>query len=95
MLVIENSFELGTAIALVSGENIKTYENNIVPVKKLALVAVVFCAAMFAFNQNASATRRPLPPSPNAASVPDAGATIMLLATAFGALGIVRRFIKK
>jgi len=50
---------------------------------------------MFAFNQNASATRRPLPPSRNAAPVPDGGATIMLLGTAFGALGIARRFFKK
>jgi hypothetical protein len=70
-------------------------KHNIAPVRKLALVAVVFCAAMFAFNQKASATRRPLPPSRFAAPVPDAGATIMLLGTAFGALGITRRFFKK
>jgi hypothetical protein len=68
-------------------------KNNIVPVRKLALVAVVFCAAMFAFNQNANATRHPLPPRFGVA-VPDGGATIMLLGAAFGALGIARRFIR-
>jgi len=69
-------------------------KHNIAPVRKLALVAVVFCAAMFAFNQNASAERRPKPPIPNAVAVPDGGTTIMLLGTAFGALGIARRFIR-
>jgi len=91
---IENSFELGTALALVNGERLKLMKHNIVPVRKLALVAVVFCTAMFAFNQNASATRRPLPPSPNGVAVPDGGATIMLLGAAFGALGVARRFIR-
>ena len=67
-------------------------KHNISPVRKLALVTVVFCAAMFAFNQNASAERRPMPPV--TARVPDAGATIMLLGTAFGVLGIARRFIR-
>jgi hypothetical protein len=67
-------------------------KHKIVPVKKLALVTVVFCAAMFAFNQNASAERRPMPPQ--GVAVPDAGATIMLLGTAFGALAIARRFIR-
>ena len=69
-------------------------KHNIVPVGKLALVTVVFCAAMFAFNQNASAARHPLPPSPAVARVPDGGTTIMLLGTAFGVLGIARRFIR-
>jgi hypothetical protein len=69
-------------------------KHNIVPLKKLALVTVIFCAAMFGFNHNASARRRPLPPQPITASVPDGGATIMLLGTAFGALGIARRFIR-
>jgi hypothetical protein len=67
-------------------------KHNIVPVRKLALVAAVFCAAMFGFNQNASAKRHPLPPIK--APVPDGGATIMLLGTAFGALGIARSFIR-
>ena len=67
-------------------------KHNIVPVRKLALVTVVFCAAMFAFNQNASAARRPMPPQ--GVAVPDAGATVMLLGTAFGALAIARRFIR-
>jgi hypothetical protein len=37
--------------------------NNIVPLKKLALVTAAFCTAIFAFGQNASATPHPLPPS--------------------------------
>lgn len=69
-------------------------KHNIVPVRKLALVAVVFCAAIFAFNQDARADRHPKPPTPNGVAVPDGGATIMLLGTAFGALGIARRFIR-
>ena len=36
---------------------------NIVPLKKIALLTVVFCAAMVAFTQNANAYRIPLPPS--------------------------------
>ncbi len=38
--------------------------DNIVPSKKLVLVAAAFCTAMLAFTQNASAHRRPLPPVP-------------------------------
>lgn len=38
--------------------------NNIVPPKKLALLAWAFCAGMLAFAQNASATRQPLPSTP-------------------------------
>jgi hypothetical protein len=38
--------------------------NNIVPPKKLALLAWAVCAGMLAFAQNASATRLPLPPTP-------------------------------
>ena len=38
--------------------------DNIVPFKKLALVAAAVCAAMLAFTQNASAARSPLPPTP-------------------------------
>ena len=38
--------------------------DNIVPSKKLVLVAAAFCTAMLAFTQNASANRRPLPPVP-------------------------------
>jgi hypothetical protein len=37
--------------------------NNIVPLKKLAVLAAAFCTATFAFNHNASATRFALPPS--------------------------------
>lgn len=35
---------------------------NIVPLRRLALLTAVFCIAMFAFNHNASADRRTLPP---------------------------------
>ena len=38
--------------------------HNIVPSKKLVLVAAALCTAMLAFTQNASANRRPLPPVP-------------------------------
>jgi hypothetical protein len=38
--------------------------NNIVPSKKLPLIALAACMAMLAFTQNASAARRPLPPQP-------------------------------
>ena len=68
-------------------------KHNLVPVRKLVLVTVVFCAAMFAFSQNASAERRAMPHG--AIPVPDGGATIMLLGTAFGALSIARRFLKR
>jgi hypothetical protein len=68
-------------------------KHNIVPVRKLTLVAVVFCAAMFAFSQNASAERRPMPHG--AIPVPDGGATIMLLGAALGSLGMARRFLKR
>jgi VPDSG-CTERM motif len=37
---------------------------QIIPPNKLMLVAAAFCAATFAFTQNASATRHPLPPQP-------------------------------
>jgi hypothetical protein len=50
------------------------------------------CALMLAFSQNADAIRQPMPPTIN--SVPDGGATIMLLGAALGALGMARRFLK-
>jgi protein with PEP-CTERM/exosortase system signal len=37
--------------------------NNIVPLKNLAVLAAAFCTATFAFNHNASAMPRVLPPS--------------------------------
>ena len=37
--------------------------DNIVPLKKLALLTAAFCTAIFAFDQNASATPHALPPS--------------------------------
>jgi len=68
-------------------------KHNIVPVRKVALVTVVFCTAMFAFSQNASAERRPMPHG--VIPVPDGGATIMLLGAALGSLGMARRFLKR
>jgi len=50
------------------------------------------CALMLAFSHNAGAARAPLPP--DIVSVPDGGATIMLLGAALGALGMARRFLK-
>jgi VPDSG-CTERM motif len=69
----------------------KTY--NVLSVSKLALLTGVFCAVMFAFDQNASADRHPMPPV--TAQVPDGGTTLMLLGTALGTLGMARRFLKK
>jgi protein with PEP-CTERM/exosortase system signal len=57
---------------------------------KLVLVSVVVCVLMLAFSHNAGAAPAPLPP----VSVPDGGATIMLLGAALGALGMARRFLR-
>jgi VPDSG-CTERM motif len=57
---------------------------------KLALVSVAVCVLMLAFSHNASAAPQVMPPD----SVPDGGATIMLLGAALGALGMARRFLK-
>ncbi len=89
MYVSITSFGLGTAIAYLVGK----MKHNIVPVRKVALVTVVFCTAMFAFSQNASAERRPMPHG--VIPVPDGGATIMLLGAALGSLGMARRFLKR
>jgi hypothetical protein len=59
---------------------------------KLALVSTVVCALMLAFSHNASATPQVMPPTIN--SVPDGGATVMLLGAALGAIGLARRFLK-
>ena len=80
-------------LALLLLTYVTNMKHNIVPLRKLALVTVVFCAAMFAFSQNASAERRAMPHS--AISVPDGGATIMLLGAALGSLGMARRFMKR
>jgi hypothetical protein len=37
--------------------------HNILPLRKLALLAAAFCTATFAFNHNVSATPKPLPPT--------------------------------
>jgi protein with PEP-CTERM/exosortase system signal len=59
---------------------------------KLALVSVVVCVLMLALSHNAGAAPAPLPP--DSVSVPDGGATIMLLGAALGALGMARRFLR-
>jgi hypothetical protein len=59
---------------------------------KLVLVSVVVCVLMLAFSHNAGAAPSPLPP--DTVSVPDGGATIMLLGAALGALGMARRFLR-
>jgi len=60
---------------------------------KLILVSAAVCALMLAFSHNADAARSPLPP--DHVSVPDSGATIMLLGAGLGALGLARRFLSR
>ena len=60
---------------------------------KLALVSVAVCVLMLAFSHSAGAAPHALPP--DTVSVPDGGATIMLLGAALGALGIARGFLKR
>ena len=64
---------------------------NTVPSNKLVMLSLAVCAIMVAFSQNASAGISPLP----VVSVPDGGATIMLLGAALGTLGMARRFLKR
>jgi VPDSG-CTERM motif len=61
---------------------------------KLALVSVAVCVLMLAFSHNAGAAPHAVPPNTVSVSVPDGGATIMLLGAALGALGMARRFLK-
>jgi hypothetical protein len=42
---------------------------NLIPRKNLAILSAAFCTVMFAFSQNASATRHPLPPVTLATSI--------------------------
>jgi protein with PEP-CTERM/exosortase system signal len=79
---------IGTIDAF-SGEIMKT--NGIVTGKVVLLLGIGY-AVMLAFSHNASAAPHPMPPS--IVSVPDGGATIMLLGAALGALGMARRFLK-
>jgi len=64
---------------------------NTVRSNKLVMLSLAVCAIMVAFSQNASAAGGPLP----IVSVPDGGATIMLLGAALGTLGMARRFLKR
>jgi hypothetical protein len=65
---------------------------NTVRSNKLVMLSLAVCAIMVAFSQNGSAAISPLPP---VVSVPDGGATIMLLGAALGTLGMARRFLKR
>jgi hypothetical protein len=60
--------------------------------RKLALLLIAVCAVMLASSHDARADRIAIPPIQ---SVPDGGATVMLLGTALGALGLVRRYLVK
>jgi hypothetical protein len=64
---------------------------NLVSARKVALLVAAVCTVMLASVSQARADRHPLPPQ----SVPDAGATVMLLGAALGALGMARRFTRK
>src|SRR5262245_36271113 len=57
--------------------------------RKVALLVAAVCALMLASVGQARAERHPLPPQ--GVPVPDAGATVMLLGAALGALGMARR----
>jgi hypothetical protein len=69
---------------------ISTNQKQII-MNKLKYIAAVVCVLMLAFSHNASAAPQLMPP---VVSVPDGGATIMLLGAALGALGMARRFLK-
>jgi hypothetical protein len=60
---------------------------------KFIMLSATFCAVLFALSQNASAARHPLPP--DFVSVPDGGATVMLLGVALGALGLARGLLQR
>ena len=64
---------------------------NLVSARKVTLLVAAVCTVMLVSVSQARADRRPLPPQ----SVPDGGATVMLLGAALGALGMARRFTRK
>ena len=66
---------------------------NLVSARKVALLVATVCTVMLASVSQARAERHPLPPQ--GVPVPDAGATVMLLGAALGALGVARRFMRK
>ena len=67
---------------------------NLVSARKVALLVAAVCTVMLASVSQARADRHPLPPV-SVEAVPDAGATVMLLGVALGALGMARRFTRK
>ena len=66
---------------------------NLGSARKVALLVAVVCTVMLASVSQVRADRHPLPP--DSVPVPDAGATVMLLGVALGALGMARRFTRK
>ena len=70
---------------------------NLVSARKVALLVAAVCTVMLASVSQARADRHPLPPVHDGVvhSVPDGGATVMLLGAALGALGMARRFTRK
>ena len=66
---------------------------TLVSARKAALLVAAVCTVMLASVSQARADRHPLPS--DRVSVPDAGATVMLLGVALGALGMARRFTRK
>ena len=66
---------------------------NLGSARKVALLVAAVCTVMLASVSQVRADRHPLPPQ--GVPVPDAGATVMLLGAALGALGMARRFMRK
>jgi VPDSG-CTERM motif len=60
---------------------------------KTTVLAGCLCALVLASSHEAQAGRHPLPP--DRVSVPDGGATVILLGTALGMLGVARRFLAR
>jgi hypothetical protein len=60
---------------------------------KFVLLLGIGCTLMLAFSHTAIATPRIMPP--DSVNVPDGGTTALLLGTAFGALGLARRFLSR
>ena len=87
-MLFEANADCGITIATVL-----LMKMNLVSARKVALLVAAVCTVMLASVSQARADRHPLPPQGE--RVPDAGATVMLLGVALGALGMARRFIRK
>ena len=91
-MLFEANADCGITIAIVL-----LMKMTLVSARKGALLAAAVCTVMLASVSQARADRHPLPPDRVSVpdSVPDAGATVMLLGVALGALGMARRFTRK